>query len=209
MSFGKTTKTAAWLLTASTAPVLAMALGHAPSAQPEVEAEEQKWMVAGTPGEHHAALNQFVGAWDAKASFWMVPGQPPMESVGVMVNTMILGGRWLRQEYKSEMFGAPFEGIGHWGYDNVENRYVATWMDSQSTYMMLMHGTPFDAATQTFTSTGEFKDPSGVTVKQKHVVTVQGPDKHTFTAYNVTDAGDAKMMEFVYTRQPQPTKAGQ
>jgi hypothetical protein len=38
---------------------------------------------AATPGEHHKALEKFVGAWESSSNAWMDgPDKPSMESKG-------------------------------------------------------------------------------------------------------------------------------
>ena len=54
---------------------------------------------------------------------------------------MILGDRVMVEEVKSQMMGQPFTGHGMSGYDNVSDKYWATWIDSMSTGVMTSEGT--------------------------------------------------------------------
>ena len=55
----------------------------------EMPPEMAAWMEAGTPDEHHALLESFVGVWTAHAVFQMAPEAPLMESTGSETNEMI------------------------------------------------------------------------------------------------------------------------
>ena len=58
----------------------------------------------GALAEAHKNFEVFVGTFKAEVKMWMGPGEP-MVSTGVMVNTLDLGGRFLRQEYKGDDAG--------------------------------------------------------------------------------------------------------
>jgi uncharacterized membrane protein len=59
-----------------------------------------------------------AGDWDAVVKTWMGPGEPEA-SRGYSANKMILGGRYLLQEYEGGAMGKPFQCMGITGYDNV------------------------------------------------------------------------------------------
>ena len=65
----------------------------------------------GTPGAPHQKLAALAGSWTTKTKAWMEPGKPPVESTGTCEQKMLLDGRYLQQEYRSEMMGSPFTGI--------------------------------------------------------------------------------------------------
>jgi hypothetical protein len=110
----------------------------------------QEWQKLSVPGEPHRALQQFAGAWDAKVKTWFAgPGAPPNEDTGVGVFKMVLGGRFLQQDYTGQstmpdatgkMQKVLFQGIGFMGYDNFRNVYTSTWNDNISTTTMTMSG---------------------------------------------------------------------
>src|SRR6185436_18255599 len=99
-----------------------------------------QWQEAMTPSAGHARLMSMVGSWRAKTTFTMAPGAPDQVSSGTSVHRMVLNGRYLEQNYKGTSMGMPFEGIGYTGYDNVQKRYVGTWMDTFGTGVMHSHG---------------------------------------------------------------------
>ena len=95
-----------------------------------------QWQQAMTPSPGHARLMPMVGTWKATTTFTMAPGAPDQVHGGTSIHRMVLGGRYLEQIYKGMAMGMPFEGIGYTGYDNVQKRYVGTWMDTFGTGLM-------------------------------------------------------------------------
>jgi len=87
---------------------------------------------AGDSGGPHKLLAGMAGSWTTKIKSWCEPKKPPMESIGTCEQKMVLGGRFLHQEFTGEMMGSPFTGIGVNGYDNHTKKYVSTWMDSMA-----------------------------------------------------------------------------
>ncbi len=169
----------------------------APAAPPDMEA----WMAVANPGEQHKLLDQFVGTWDVKTSFIMDPSAPPQEGAGTATYTWILGNRWLRQEFKTEFMGQPFEGVGHWGYDNIQKKYVTTWMDTMMTGYMAMDCPEYDSASKSFSFAGEVVAPDGSKQKGRNVLTVNGPDQFTYVFFGAgPDGKEVKQGELVYTR---------
>lgn len=177
-----------------------------PAADPAADPMHEAWIKAATPGEEHKLLARFVGTWDAKMSMWMMPGAEPSKVVGTSVNTMVMGGRWLKMEWKAsspEM--GEWEGLGYSGYDNITKKWTSTWMDSMSTGIMVSTG-EYDAAKKTWTHMGEFKEPTGATIKLRQVLIWVNDNEHTFDMYMSMPGPDGKPMEFksasiAYTRK--------
>jgi hypothetical protein len=155
------------------------------------------------PGENHRRLEPMVGTFDATSKFWMDPGQPPMESKATSVNEWVLGGRFVRQSYRSEMMaGGPFEGIGYTGYDNVVGKYVGSWMDTWSTSI----GTSVGSAGSTPGSmdmTMTMSDPtSGGPVAVRTAVAVADADHHSFDMFaKGPDGKEFQLMHVDYVRR--------
>ena len=93
-----------------------------------------------TTNEMHEKLAQMVGSWDAKVQHWMAPGAPVEESTGTAELEAIFGGRFILQEFSSEWMGEPFEGLGLFGYDNIQKEFQSVWLDSMATGMMFASG---------------------------------------------------------------------
>lgn len=173
-----------------------------PTAADQPDASAEAWMKASQPGDNHKLLNNMVGTWTAKCKFWMGgPEAPATESSGTMVNRWVLDNRFVRMEFTGEFMNSPFQGLGYFGFDNVDQKFVGSWMDTMSTNMMTSTGT-YDAAKKTFTMTGKFKDPqSGQMVTSRDVTTVTDNNSHKMEMYHTgADGKEHKMGEIVYTR---------
>lgn len=165
------------------------------------EAEMQAWMAASMPGEHHKHLDAIVGSWTADTKFWMNgPDAPADRSMGVMINSWTLDGRFVRHEYTGSSMNMPFRGVGYMGYDNIAKAYTGMWMDTMSTNMMTHQG-QCDADHKVFTMTGEFKDPMGKMIKSREVITLVDKDTHTMFMYHTEPGGkEMKVGEIIYKR---------
>lgn len=174
--------------------------------QPPMTAEQQAmmqaWEKAAAPGEPHKQLATMQGKWNVKQTMWMDPKSEPMVQTGSANNTLTLGGRHLRQDYRGEWMGKPFDGVGYTGYDNVTGKYYSTWMDSGSTGLFVARG-DYDPATKTYTFKGEMADAAagGKMIPIRDVLRVVDNDHHVFEMYETRDGKEARVMELDYTRQ--------
>ena len=175
--------------------------GEAPAMTPEQQAMMDAWQKAATPGPAHALLEPFAGRFRATVTTWE-PGKPPQTSTATAETRWIFGNRWLEQRYQGDMMGEEFEGIGYTGYDNVQGKYVGSWMDSMSTGMLTNVGT-VDASGKVFTFIGRHFDPmSGKETTTRQVLRVDSKDRHVFEFHAPDPTGkEAKMMEIVYVRK--------
>lgn len=158
-------------------------------------------MEAATPGPEHEMLKQFEGSWRARAVMWF--GPEPTTSEGTMTNTLVLDGRFLRHDYKADMMGQPFQGLGYWGYDKGRKEWVGTWMDTWGTGIMISGRGTYDAAGKAWTMHATYFNPeTGEEEKQKEVVKVIDPDTHVMQMFMVGPGGEEqKVMEITYTRK--------
>jgi hypothetical protein len=175
---------------------------QAPAMSAEQQAMMDAWTKAGTPGAEHARLAEhFVGTWNVAMTFWMDPDAPPMTESGTATTTAMFGGRQLRQDFKGTFMGAPFEGTGMSGYDNVRKRYTSSWADNMSTSTMLTYG-DYDAATNTYTFKGEMADPmkAGAMIPVRETVQVIDADHHVMEMFEPKDGKEVRTMRLEYTR---------
>ncbi|MEZ4792159.1 MAG: DUF1579 domain-containing protein [Gelidibacter sp.] len=163
--------------------------------------EEMKaWEASMTPGAQHQWLASMDGYWNAKVSMWMDPSQPPSVSDATTKNEMIMNGLYQRSTHTGNMMGMPFQGESITGYDNINKKFVATWIDNMGSGIMYMEGT-MDDQSRTLTLKGKMTDPmSGKELDVKETITQNSPDSHTFEMYMVHDGKEMKTMEIVYTR---------
>jgi len=184
---------------------LAQDRGNPGAKAPPPMTAEQKAAVealqkAATPGDMHKFLAKMEGTWSAEVKMWEGPGEPQV-SRGTSVNAMVMGGRYLRQDFKSTMMDMPFEGVGYTGYDNVMKRFQAIWMDNMSTAMMVGTGT-LDATGKVMTSTMTYSDcQSGKEVVSRSVGRIVDDKTHVFEMFGPgPDGKEIKMMEITYRK---------
>jgi hypothetical protein len=159
------------------------------------------WEKACTPGEHHRRLEPLTGTFSAKTTFVMNPGDPPQHGEGTSEHRLVLGGRYLEQRYSGTTMGMPMEGVGFTGYDNVQKRYVGTWMDSFGTGVMNSVGVGRPTAkAMEFEAVGI--EPTGKKRKFQCKLRIQSPDRHTYEMWTNGPKGKPYRTLFVeYARK--------
>lgn len=180
-----------------------------PAAGQPTEAEMKQMMELGKPGENHKALAQLAGTWSYDVQMWMAPGAPPMKSHGTGVRKSIMGGRFFVANFTSmmKMPGAngkmqemEFKGMSVEGYDNVKQKFVATWCDNMGTSITLMEGS-YDPASKTFTYNSEMEMMPGMKTKVREVVKIVDANHHRLEWYEDRGGQETKTMEIDYTRK--------
>lgn len=158
------------------------------------------WGDAGAVGEKHEILEQLAGTWDTTGKFWMHPGARPEEATGESTKTLVLGGRFLREEYRSTSPEMPFEGIGYTGYDNIKKKYIGSWIDSMTTFMFTSEATPTGDG---FEGSGLMYDPiTKLRYDSRFKVTIAGNDAHKLEYWEPGPGGKYYLgMQMVYTRR--------
>ena len=162
----------------------------------------EAWQRAATPGEAHKRLEAMVGTFDAKVRSTIDPSRPAQESVGTSVNSWVLNGRYVGQEFEGEFMGEPWRGIGYTGFDNVQKKYVSVWMDTAGTGMMFLTSAP-DKSGKTISGSARIWDPLSekpLPVESKIVIT--DADHYSFELWGKAPNGNLmKLMEIQYTRK--------
>jgi hypothetical protein len=166
---------------------------------PQEQAE--RYQKLATPGEPHRQLARLAGTWTTVTKEWTAPGKPSSESTGTAEMKMLLGDRFLQQEYSGQMMGQPFSGMSIDGYDNLRKKYVTTWMSTSGTGIMLMEGTGSDDG-KTITLKGEHEDPEGGKMQHRAVWKILDDDHQTFEMYAPHQGTkDMKILEITYERK--------
>jgi hypothetical protein len=122
---------------------------------------------------------------------------------GIAENVWVLGGRFLRSDFKGEMMGMQMTGFGLTGYDNYAKMYHGLWVDNLSTTLATMEGT-FDQSGKVLTMYGKMNEwmtgELGKTVK--YVTRVVSKDKHVFEIHDLSiGEPNTKVIEVTYTRK--------
>jgi Protein of unknown function (DUF1579) len=174
--------------------------------RPEGKMDMQAMMAVmktlGTPGAAHKLLAGMAGSWKAEVKTWTAPERPSLQSVGTAEQEMILGGRFLRQEFSSNMMGMPYTGIGFTGYDNHTKRYVSTWMDTTNTGIMYFAGEGSADGKTITQETAYLDNPMRGTIKWRSVTKIVDDNIWIFELYGVDKQSKAeRMMEITYSRK--------
>lgn len=153
----------------------------------------------------HAFLEQLAGEWQAEVSLTMGDG-PPQKGSGVSRNELIMGGRFLQQNYAGMHEQMEFQGLGLLGFDNAIEKYVGTWVDNMGTMILPVSTGSLDASGKVLVMRREMVDPmSGQPIVLRDITTILGPDRHKFEMYQAANdprGDEKKLMEAVYTRVP-------
>ena len=164
----------------------------------------QACMTAGTPGEQHKRLTRDAGKWHGKSTMWMGPGGEPMTHEITSTVTPVMGGRYIKMETKGDVPGmGPYHGAGHYGYDNVSQKYVSTWLDNHSTGIMVGEGEASeDGNTMTWKYTYNCPMQKKPTT-MREVETWTGTNTKTFEMFGVDPKSgqEFKMMHIELTRK--------
>jgi hypothetical protein len=172
------------------------------SKSPNPEEIMKKVEAAGKVGPAHKKLESLVGNWSAEVKSWMVPDAPPMVSKATTKSSWVMEGRFVREEFKGEMMGKPFNGMGLTGYDNQKQKYNSFWVDDMSTAIFTSEGTATDDG-KVITFNGKMDCPmtgeKDMAVTQ--VLRIISPDKHVFEMHDPSKGEKSKTMEITYTRK--------
>lgn len=168
------------------------------------EADMQACMAAGVPGDQHRVLAEAAGTWHGTSMMWMAPGMEPSKSECTSTITMLMDGRFLKNETKGDMPGmGPFEGYGISAFDNVAQQFVASWIDNFSTGMMTGTGelSP-DGKTLTWHFTYNCPIRKGP-AKMREIQRMTGADTMELEMYGADPKSgqEYKMMHISYTRK--------
>lgn len=159
------------------------------------------WQNFMTPGKMHKEMAKWDGTWTTEATMWMDPSAQPVTSKGSCTNKMILGGRYQQSNYKGNMMGMPFEGMGILAYDNAKKVLVSTWMDNMGTGIMKLEGTWIEQ-TKLINFSGTCTDPStGREMNVRETYNALNDNMHVMMMYMPDASGkEFKTMEIKFTR---------
>lgn len=167
----------------------------------DMQAMMEVYKKVGTPGEPHKLFTALEGTWTTKTRSWMEPGKPPVESTGSCEQKVLLGGRYLQQEYTGDVMGETFKGINIIGYDNHIKKYVSVWLDSMSTGIYFFEGTASKDG-RTITQESRYDDPVKGPTLWRSVTRIKDDNTLEYVMYLTPKRGkEEKMMEMTVTRK--------
>jgi hypothetical protein len=192
---------AGWFGTGPEASAQQMKEQESQEAPPEMSPEELAAFELGMPGEHHKYLDTLIGDWEGVFKIWMEPGGEPLVSKGRAEREWVLDGRFVHEVVEAETDWGPFHGIGYVGYNNVDGRYEAVWMDSTSTGIYFETGS-IDPVTRIMRTRGTYRDPvSGKVYASRGMMDMSNPNRHTMVGYMTgPDGKEFKNFEGVMER---------
>jgi len=184
------------------AALIAMAEDKKHEKQMDPQAMMEVYQKLATPSEPHKQLVSLAGSWATKTKEWMEPDKPPTEPAGSVEIKMLLDGRFLQQDFTSEMMGQPYTGMGITGYDNLSKKYVSIWLDTIGTGPFMMEGMGSSDG-KTIALNGQHAEPGGGQMKHRAVWKIVDSNTQTFDMWGAEHGGkEMKVMEIVYTRTP-------
>jgi hypothetical protein len=164
--------------------------------------EMEAYMKAATPGPQHQLLATLAGSWTFTAKMWPAPGAPEMDGSGSVERKMIMGGRYLREEAEGTFGGMKMQGLGLNGYDNTQQKFIGSWVDSMGTGMSTSVGTADSTGKVITYKRTEFDPLTGTKAEGRDVLRIEGNDRQVLEFNRVLPGGkEFKIMEIVYTRK--------
>lgn len=93
-----------------------------------------------------------------------------------------------------------FKGLAVEGYDNVKQKFVATWIDNMGTSVTVSEGA-YDPASRTFTYHYEMELVPGMKTKMRQTVKIEDANHHVYDWYEDRGGKEVKTMEVEYSRK--------
>lgn len=161
-----------------------------------------EWASLSQRGPSHKLLDMFVGDWNAQISFWSAPGADPQRSRGTSSIRWILGDRFLQEDFKGDVVGEQFQGMGLMGYDNAARQFKTVWIDSLNTALAVSYG-KFLAERNAFDMASDVYDPLlGRTKTVRSMLAIESPDKYSFSMVDTAPNGqEFTSLEILYSRK--------
>ena len=166
----------------------------------EMAAMDEAMAKAAAPGAAHEYLAQFEGTW--RAQMRMFVGGETLEGRGTARSEMVLGGRFLQTTFKGELMGQNFIGMGLDGYDNVEQKFVSTWADTNGTMIVMLEGEQAEDG-EARSMSGSYTDPvSGKKKQTRSEIKIVSTNRYTYEVWEKAGRGGfEKTMQIIFSRQ--------
>ncbi len=152
------------------------------------------------PGPVHKRLGELAGTWDVSTRY--IIGDKEREGKATCEAKLILGGRFLQQDYDSRFQGQPFHVLQLLGYDNARKKSIEIMLDNRGTGLLHNEGTVSDDG-KVFSNVGESIDPTTEKPFKLHTVTtIIDNDNFTLEWFRVDEAGkETKVVTLTHKRR--------
>ncbi len=160
------------------------------------------------PDSVYEPLRMEAGTWDAEVTFFE-NGQPSGSAKGVQVNTLLVNGHWIVNDFRiPAMAKLPaYQGIGTWGWDPVAKHYVNTWVDTNDRSVRIDHGY-WHAPEQTMIWSSKVNDGEGHSVDYRATEEFKGDTRiFSFFQLGIVKPNAHPLVRIVFTKRP-ATQAG-
>ena len=154
-----------------------------------------------TPGEEHAKLAAHAGSWNVRTKMFMTVDAEAVEMDATADSEMVLGGRFLVEEYHGTLMGEPFDGLLIVGFNKLTTEYFSVWMDTWGTAFHTARGSENgDGAIAMAGKIHDVLTPEGRTYR--HVLREAGSGYVVELYDTLPDGTEWMVMEMTYTRRP-------
>lgn len=183
--------------TSALLPLAALAASPAPEQAPAI------------PAEVYAPIAMEAGTWDAEITFYE-KDKPSGTATGVQVNTLLLNGHWITNDFTIPANGKfpAYQGHGVWGYDPVAKTYVDTWVDTNDGAVRTDYGY-WQPDEKIMTWSSKQNDGKGHFVDYRIVEEFKGDTRiFTFTQLGIVTPNPHPLVRIVFTRRAEDKAAG-
>lgn len=148
-----------------------------------------------------AGVRLLEGSWNVKGKAQPASNLPIVEISGTSTIQPILQGGFMQEHLEAEAMGMPYSGVGILGYDRVGNRLNALWVDSFGA--LIKTSGHYDSEKRVHSLVGEAQDAMSEQPRRvKQVSRVLEGDRHVFEIYELSPAGDERLViELFYERR--------
>ena len=173
------------------------------------DAENDAYLKMHKPNEHHAQFKLMEGDWDMAGWVQFDPMQAKVPTKGTAKFTILHGGRFCQQDFKSDQMGG-MTGTGTFGFNNAKNLHTCYWVDSLTTEGMLSTGKCENGCKKVVTEAELEIMPDAPKWTWRQESSIVDKDTMTFKAWNIAPADaplpegmprEHQAMELTYTRK--------
>lgn len=156
------------------------------------------------PSAAHKHYEPMVGEWDMRWTLLDADGGVARELKGTSTHEWVVGGRWMRATFETDMQlpgGEVFGGVGYFGHDNTTGEYHNVWFENNRTAVQYDTGT-YDADARTFEFVGEQPRADGSRFTARTTVRIDSEDRHTIELFAPgRDGKERRALVLVFTRR--------